>query len=43
MALPLLRETRMTTLHIEHGEQSDQELHELAAVIAQVMTEVFHR
>jgi N-acetylmuramoyl-L-alanine amidase len=43
MALPLLRETRMTTLHIEHGEQSDQELHELAVVIAQVLTEVFHR
>jgi hypothetical protein len=43
MALPMLRETTMTTLHIEHGEQSDQELHDLAVVIAQVLTEVFHR
>jgi N-acetylmuramoyl-L-alanine amidase len=43
MALPILRETLMTTLHVEHGQQSDQELQELAVVIAQVLTEVFHR
>ncbi len=43
MALPILRETRMTTLHIEHGEQSDQQLRELAVTIAQVLAEVFHR
>lgn len=43
MALPLLRETRMTTLRIEHAEQSNQALQELANTIALVLVEVFHR
>ena len=43
MALPILRETRMTTLHIEHGTTSDQELCEMAAQIALVVAKVFHR
>ena len=43
MALPILRETRMTTLHIEHGTTSDQELCEMASQIARVVTKVFHR
>lgn len=43
MALPILRETRMTTLHIEHGAQADHELEELAAISAQVFENVFHR
>jgi N-acetylmuramoyl-L-alanine amidase len=43
MALPILRETMMTTLHIEHGQQTDQELQELAVIIARVLVQVFHR
>jgi N-acetylmuramoyl-L-alanine amidase len=43
MALPILRETKMTTLHIEHGVGSDEALEELAQVIALVLAEVFHR
>ncbi len=43
MALPILRETRMTTLHIEHGGLPDQELQNLGAVICAVLDEVIHR
>jgi N-acetylmuramoyl-L-alanine amidase len=43
MALPILRETKMITLHIEHGEVSDETLNELAEVIAVVLGEVIHR
>lgn len=43
MALPLLRETKMTTLHIEHGTHTAYELDELATVISQVVEEVFHK
>ena len=43
MALPILRETRMITLHIEHDTQSEQEFHEIATVIARIVAEVIHR
>ena len=43
MALPILRETKMITLHIEHGEDSSETLEELAGVIAAVLDEVIHR
>ena len=43
MALPILRETKMTTLHIEHGTASDQVLGEIAAEIAGVVSNVIHR
>ena len=43
MALPILRETKMTTLHIEHGASSQDALEELALVITKVMGEVIHR
>ncbi len=43
MALPILRETKMITLHIEHGEDSEATLRDLAQVIASVMGEVIHR
>ena len=43
MALPILRETKMTTLHIEHGRSTDQVLREMATEIAEVVTKVFHR
>ena len=43
MALPILRETKMTTVHIEHGASSQDALEELALVITKVMGEVIHR
>lgn len=43
MALPILRETKMTTLHVEHGNSPDQVLREIADEIATVVTRVFHR
>jgi N-acetylmuramoyl-L-alanine amidase len=43
MALPILRETKMITMHIEHGEDSITTLQELARVIGAVMGEVIHR
>jgi N-acetylmuramoyl-L-alanine amidase len=43
MALPILRETKMITLHIEHGLDKDETLEELAEVIATVLDEVIHR
>ena len=43
MALPILRETKMITLHIEHGEGTPETLDELAAIISSVIGEVIHR
>jgi len=43
MALPILRETKMITLHIEHGEDREETLAELADVISVVLGEVIHR
>ncbi len=43
MALPILRETKMITLHIEHGEEPESTLLGLARVISAVMGEVIHR
>jgi hypothetical protein len=43
MALPILRETKMITLHIEHGEDSSGTLEALAQVISSVLDEVIHR
>jgi N-acetylmuramoyl-L-alanine amidase len=43
MALPILRETQMITLHIEHGIDSEETLKEFAEVIATVLGEVIHR
>jgi N-acetylmuramoyl-L-alanine amidase len=43
MALPILRETKMITLHIEHGNAKDETLEALAEVIATVLSEVIHR
>jgi N-acetylmuramoyl-L-alanine amidase len=43
MALPILRETQMTTLHVEHGNPSDEVLAETAEQISRVLVRVFHR
>jgi N-acetylmuramoyl-L-alanine amidase len=43
MALPLLRETRMTTLLIEHGILAEDVLEALALTICPVLDEVIHR
>ena len=43
MALPILRETKMITMHVEHGEESDATLAELARIIGLVLGEVIHR
>ena len=43
MALPLLRETRMTTLFIEYGNLADSALETLAVAIYSVLDEVIHR
>lgn len=43
MALPILRETKMITIHIEHGDDSDATLRELARVVGSVLGEVIHR
>lgn len=43
MALPILRETKMITLHIEHGIDKVETLKELAEVISTVLDEVIHR
>lgn len=41
MALPVLRETRMTTLHVEHGQHESQ-IETLATVICALVTKVLH-
>jgi N-acetylmuramoyl-L-alanine amidase len=43
MALPILRETKMITLHIEHGVDGTETLNALAEVISTVLGEVIHR
>lgn len=43
MALPVLRETRMTTLRIEHGLVAEGVLEELSGVISRKIGEVIHR
>lgn len=43
MALPLLRETRMTTLLIEHGNLAEHVLQSLALAICPVLDKVIHR
>lgn len=43
MALPILRETHMTTLHIEHGHHSVEDLQDLAEATVRVLSRVIHR
>jgi N-acetylmuramoyl-L-alanine amidase len=43
MALPILRETKMLTLHVEHEHTSEETLKELAGVISGILVEVIHR
>ena len=43
MALPILRETRMTTLQIEHGPTTQFELEALAEAMSRVLKVFFHR
>ena len=43
MALPILRETQMTTLHVEFGETPDQERHEVVTAIVASVGQVIHR
>ena len=43
MALPILRETKMTTLHVEHGPREIEDLRAVADTFASVLVEVFHR
>ncbi len=42
MALPILRETAMTTLHIEHGPASEEALAAIAHDIAEVVDRLIH-
>ncbi len=42
MALPILRETKMTTVHIEHGELSEQVFHESITAFEGVADQVIH-
>ena len=41
MALPVLRETRMTTLHVEHGAFDDQ-VSEIASIVTALVRKVLH-
>ena len=43
MALPIMRETKMTTLRIEHGNLDGPALHEFSTAIVDILSEVFHR
>jgi N-acetylmuramoyl-L-alanine amidase len=42
MALPILRETQMTTLHVEHGETALEESEQLSKAISQAILDFFH-
>lgn len=42
MALPILRETQMTTIHVEHGEMTAEESEQLAKAISQTIRDFFH-
>ncbi|MGA7833702.1 MAG: peptidoglycan-binding domain-containing protein [Acidimicrobiales bacterium] len=43
MALPILRETKMTTVHIEHGDVSEAMLHQSITAFEGVVEQVIHR
>jgi N-acetylmuramoyl-L-alanine amidase len=43
MALPILRETSMTTIHVEHGSISEQVLHQVITALEGVVEQVIHR
>lgn len=43
MALPILRETKMTTIHIEHGAISQTVLHQAITAFEGVIEQVIHR
>jgi N-acetylmuramoyl-L-alanine amidase len=43
MALPILRETRMTTVHTEHDNLSEQVLHQAITAFEGVVGQVIHR
>jgi N-acetylmuramoyl-L-alanine amidase len=43
MALPIMRETTMTTLRIEHGTLTQDALSEFSAACVEILSEVFHR
>jgi hypothetical protein len=42
MALPILRETKMTTVHIAHGDLSEQVLHESITAFEALVGHVIH-
>jgi N-acetylmuramoyl-L-alanine amidase len=42
MALPILRETQMTTLHVEHPDVSPEDRDDLARAISQAIRDFFH-
>ena len=42
MALPILRETQMTTLHVEHGLLATSEAEQLTRAISQAIRDFFH-
>ena len=42
MALPILRETKMTTIHVEHGNISEQVLHQAITAFERAMGQVIH-
>jgi hypothetical protein len=42
MALPILRETKMTTIHIEHGNISEQVLHKAVTAFEALVGQVIH-
>jgi N-acetylmuramoyl-L-alanine amidase len=43
MALPILRETKMTTIHTEHDNLSEQVLHQVITAFEGVVDQVIHR
>ena len=43
MALPILRETKMTTVHVEHGNVAEQVLHQVITALEGLVTQVIHR
>jgi peptidoglycan hydrolase-like protein with peptidoglycan-binding domain len=43
MALPILRETTMTTVHVEHGNVSEQVLHQSITALEGIVEQVIHR
>lgn len=43
MALPILRETKMTTVHVEYGNLSEQVLHQVITALEGVVEQVIHR